>query len=263
MCHGQYHTLDQHIGFAFAKEPAEGQIGLDVGKGALRLDGPVETQQDTGFALNALQVILTLPDEFLGYREMLIPFIFRLFPVVAMNALLLERAAFAFFAGVYGFLGNIARFGLAVIGADQFKLFMVGTFVGILFGLVGHVLEPADVFAPFACLAFLVVVGLDEGILLVLLQISVVFLAFIAGICYDIPVSCMQVVFHILQKGLERGHVRWLRPYRGPSHELRVDTILDVVGWFQLPVAHGIFLHAHEGGVRIRLGKTVARTTDV
>lgn len=49
MCHGQYHTLDQHIGFAFAKEPAEGQIGLDVGKGALRLDGPVETQQDTGF----------------------------------------------------------------------------------------------------------------------------------------------------------------------------------------------------------------------
>ena len=124
--------------------------------------------------------------------------------------------------------------------------------------VVRHVLAAADVPFVFAGPADLIIVRFDHGPLSVVLQITVVLFAFIAGICDDGPVTEGQFIFHLPEERLQRSCIRRMPGNGQPGDICGVHTDLQVVTGLELSIHHVIFLHPHEGGVRIGLGAAVA-----
>ena len=85
-------------------------------------------------------------------------------------------------------------------------------------------------------------------------HVLVVLLTSVSGICDDF--TAVQTVFLMegFQKVDKRSRIR--RPLENAviGDELILGGDLYVVSGFELPVEHGILLHAHECGIRIALG---------
>ena len=187
----------------------------------------------------------------------------RRFAMVSMDALAFQWAAAAILAAVPGHpaLEACPAFADEFICSSQFP--SLGTEVHILVCQIGHVLFAADVFLPFSGLALLIVVGLDEGTLPIRFKVKVILFALISGIGNHVEVTAVDMLFHVLQERNERGGVCRLWSDCCPCYEFRICAALDVVGRLELTVFHGIFLHAHESGISICLGKAVAAAQDV
>ena len=69
--------------------------------------------------------------------------------------------------------------------------------------------------------------------------------------------------FHVLQKRNQRQGIVWVMTQIDPGDVLRIDSVLKIIGRFQLPVPHGIFFQAHECRVRIGLGIAVSLPADM
>ncbi len=118
-----------------------------------------------------------------------------------MYALTFYRTILAIFAAVMGYpaLKSGLTFAGKFFGYSQLPA--LGTEIGILVCQIGHVFSAANVPFPFSGLTFLIVVGLYKGTLPIGFKIKVVLLTLIAGICHNITVAFVDIVFHFLQKG--------------------------------------------------------------
>ena len=65
-----------------------------------------------------------------------------------------------------------------------------------------------------------------------------------------------------LLKGVEERYegqcIGWVGKQPEVYEELVLGTYLQIISGFGLSVSHGVFFHAHEGGIRIGLGVGVA-----
>ena len=89
-------------------------------------------------------------------------------------------------------------------------------------------------------------------------KILVVLLAAVTGIGYDVGRIATQLFFYMLQVRNKTCRIGRALMDTETDDKLILGTDLHIVSGLKLPVAHVIFLHPHEGSVRIRLGITVA-----
>ena len=200
MRHGQEDDGDEGVFSASSEKSAKVHVGLGVCECALGLDAPVGPQLDAFFRCDPREVFLPLAQEFLRDGEMLRAFFHRLLEVVAVDAVLLQRAILAVFAGVAGLLALVAGLRLRLVRPLRFQLAVVRAEIGVFFREVRHVLEAPDIVLPFARLAFFVVAGLDERVQAVVFEIRVVLLTLIAGIRNNVLAACPVVLLELAQK---------------------------------------------------------------
>ncbi|MNR04442.1 hypothetical protein D3C85_1204050 [compost metagenome] len=124
--------------------------------------------------------------------------------------------------------------------------------------LVGPIVDLADVVFPLLRLLLVVRAVLHDGLDLLLFQIGVVLFAAITCIGNNRSRELTQRSLHFLQVWFQAAAVAWPLMQTVPEDELVFRSDLDVVAGFELAVTHVIFLHPHEGRVRVRFAVAVS-----
>ena len=167
--------------------------------------------------------------------------------------MLLPGAIFAAFTLVVGDLTFKTAFALAnpFILRAQFPSLHAGVLV--LLRVVSHVLPKRHVAFEFLRLAALVVLRLDIANGLYAFKVCVVLFAFVARVQGGIPVCPAKVFVHVVHEGDQRQLVAAFTAEQDAGDVFPFHPQLHIVARLELRVAHMVFLHVHEGGIRICL----------
>jgi len=245
--------LGQHFFLAPSQEPPETVVLFDDPKHALDLNRPVDPKLDAVLRSYVRQGRVAGCNEFqVGF------YFFRHVNVFAFAAFLAVGAASeALAAADFVDLPPSVLRGKGVLAVEN-KAPPAGAHATVAGFVVGHVLAPSYLVLEFPRLRVLVVCRFDEAGYAFAVQETVVRKALVAGVSRSGFVLLPVLLSQGADERLKRVHVAPAGVNAYAGYELGVDAYLDVVAGLELAVAHMVVFHAHESGVRVRLGIAVA-----
>lgn len=121
-----------------------------------------------------------------------------------------------------------------------------------------HIFHSPDLLFVLSGFADRIVCRFHITVLSACFQIQIIPNAFVSGIRRNIPVACTLHSLDMLQERYERSAVCAIRE---SCHDGNLFTVYRqlyiIVCRLELTISHMVFFHPHEGGVLVRLGKTV------
>lgn len=209
-------------------------------------------QMDAPLGSDALSGFRTLLPKSLLQTQL-----FRLLWVLGSAAQTAAGAAGAVFTPVPGRSDKPAVFFFCVFPTQR-KLSALGAGKAVFFRIISHVLYPTDLLLKLFAFLLVVIRGLDQASLAGRIQVEVVVQALIPSIRHYFLISSLLELLQPPQERSEGSDVIPVRKCLDTSDILTVHRDLYIVPRLELPIAHVILLHPHEGGILICLGVAVA-----
>lgn len=233
-------------------ETAEVVILFQDAEGAFHLDGAVHPVLDSDGGGN---VPGRISAEFFKNRREANGFIGSL---PAPVTLLVEGTAAAVFAEVRPIRPLISGLCLPLALVRKTQMTAVLTNEVVLLRVVKHVFFPADFLIVFLSFLGFMVLGFDERLVAILLEIGIVFLTFITRIGHNILVGEGMLFLCLPKEGDESGRVISVRKDAEMDDVFCFNPNLQVVSGLQLTIPHVVVFQPHESSVGIGLGIAIA-----